>query len=75
MDIYDNCNLYPDNWESSRTELSGIFDKINCIVGDVILKVKPQPQEGITVFQSMGMAVEDATVAQMILEKHKRANN
>lgn len=52
--------------------MAEIFDKITGIVGDVIMGVKPQPTEGITVFQSMGMAVEDATVAQMVLEKHNQ---
>lgn len=74
QDIYDNCQLYPDNWESSRTELAGIFDKITGIVGEVILKLKPLPAIGITVFQSMGMAAEDAVVAQMVLEKSKQVD-
>lgn len=75
MEVYNNCSLYPDNWEFAQTALSEIFDKINGIVGDVILKLKPQPKEGISVFQSYGMAVEDVTVAQMILEKLKKTNN
>lgn len=38
------------------------------------MKQKPQPVDGITVFQSMGMAVEDAAVAQMVLQKHRRTS-
>lgn len=71
-DIYASCLLYPDNWESAKTELAGIFDKITGIVGEVMLGIKPQPVDGISVFQSMGMAVEDVVVAQMVLEKHKK---
>lgn len=37
-----------------------------------MLGIKPQPVDGISVFQSMGMAVEDVVVAQMVLEKHKK---
>lgn len=71
--IYEDCKLYPDNWESARTELAGIFDKVTGIVGEVIRGIKPQPNGGITVFQSLGMAVEDATVAQMVLNKFKQS--
>lgn len=54
--------------------MAGIFDKVTGIVGEVIRGLKPQPNGGITVFQSLGMAVEDATVAQMVLNKFKQSH-
>lgn len=70
--IYESSQVYTDHWEGAKTELAGIMDKLTGIVGEVILGQKPQPENGITVFQSMGMGVEDIGVAQMIFEKHQQ---
>lgn len=41
-------------------------------VGDIINGTIARSNDGITVFQSMGMAVEDAAVGQMIFEMFKK---
>lgn len=44
-------------------------------VGDLINGKITRLNNGITVFQSMGMAVEDAAVGQMIYEMFKQKSN
>lgn len=61
-----------DNWASARTELQTLKANIVGQVGDVINEKIARVNNGITVFQSMGMAVEDAAVGQMIFELYKK---
>lgn len=71
-ELYLACNVYVDNWASARTELQTLKANIVGQVGDVINKKIQRVDNGITVFQSMGMAVEDAAVGQMIFEMYKK---
>ncbi|XP_058985795.1 ketimine reductase mu-crystallin-like [Musca domestica] len=69
QDIYDNGVVYVDSLVSAKTELKDLKAKIVGEVGEVI-RNKGQRSENnrITIFQSMGIAAEDATVAQAVYE-------
>lgn len=71
-DVYSDklTQIYVDNLGSARTELSPLYDSIVAEVGDLINGAKESPSTGITIFHSMGMAVEDAAVAEAVLQKH-----
>lgn len=61
-----------DNWTSAKTELQTLKANIVGQVGDIINGKISRVNNGLTVFQSMGMAVEDAAVGQMIFEMYKK---
>lgn len=61
-----------DNWASAKTELPTLKANIVGQVGDIINGKIERVNNGITVFQSMGMAVEDASVGQMVFEMFKK---
>ncbi|XP_053958981.1 ketimine reductase mu-crystallin isoform X1 [Anastrepha ludens] len=65
-DIYDHAKVYIDSWENAKTELKGLKADIIGEVGEVINFGKYPQEDKITVFQSMGMAAEDVTVAQAV---------
>ncbi|XP_061397730.1 ketimine reductase mu-crystallin [Musca vetustissima] len=70
QDIYDNGVVYVDSLVSAQTELKGLKANIVGEIGDVIRnKGQRQEQNRITIFQSMGIAAEDATVAQAVYEE------
>lgn len=71
-ELYLNCSVYVDNWASAKTELKTLKANIVGQVGDIINGKISRINNGITVFQSMGMAVEDAAVGQMIFEMFKK---
>ncbi|XP_055911244.1 ketimine reductase mu-crystallin [Eupeodes corollae] len=71
QDIYDVASVYIDYWAGAKTELAGLRTNIVCEVGEVIINDKKTPEKGITVFQSLGMAVEDAAVAQAVYQHLK----
>ncbi|CAD6998807.1 ketimine reductase mu-crystallin [Ceratitis capitata] len=65
-DIYDNAKVYIDSWENAKKELVGLQAEIIGEVGEVINSSKYPLNDKITIFQSMGMAAEDVTVAQSV---------
>ncbi|XP_017782147.1 PREDICTED: ketimine reductase mu-crystallin [Nicrophorus vespilloides] len=73
-DIYKDANIYVDYWSGANTELAGLLDKgfkFECEVGDLVngKTRNPHPSK-VTIFQSLGMAVEDCAMARMIYDKH-----
>ncbi|XP_055844838.1 ketimine reductase mu-crystallin-like [Episyrphus balteatus] len=70
QDIYDVASVYVDYWTGAKTELTGLKTNFVCEVGEVILSGKC-PEKGISVFQSLGMAVEDAAVGQAVFQNLK----
>ncbi|XP_055844837.1 ketimine reductase mu-crystallin-like [Episyrphus balteatus] len=74
QDIYDVAPVYIDSWAGAKTELAGLKTNLVCEVGEVIFDGGMCPKQGISVFQSLGMAVEDAAVAQAVYQKLKRNN-
>ncbi|XP_055710386.1 ketimine reductase mu-crystallin [Phlebotomus papatasi] len=71
QNVYDVAKVYTDHWEGARAELKDLKAEITGLVGEVLCQKKPSPSGGITIFQSLGMALEDATTAQLIFEKYK----
>lgn len=69
-ELYKKVKVYIDSWANAEVELKGLDADIVGQVGDVITNKKPTPSSGRTVFQSMGMAVEDAVVAEVIYQKY-----
>ncbi|XP_073827884.1 ketimine reductase mu-crystallin [Musca autumnalis] len=69
QDIYDNGVVYVDSLVSAKTELKDLKATIVGEVGDVIRNRGQRSENNrITIFQSMGIAAEDATVAQAVYE-------
>ncbi|XP_059609414.1 ketimine reductase mu-crystallin [Phlebotomus argentipes] len=71
QNVYDASKVYTDHWEGAKTELKELKAEIVGLVGEVLGQKKPTPSAGITIFQSLGMALEDATSAQVIVEAYK----
>ncbi|XP_055842720.1 ketimine reductase mu-crystallin-like [Episyrphus balteatus] len=71
QDIYDIAPVYVDSLNGAKTDLADLKTNIVCAVGEVILGVGKCPEKGISVFQSLGMAVEDAAVAQAVFQYRK----
>uniref|UniRef100_A0A182N296 Ketimine reductase mu-crystallin n=1 Tax=Anopheles dirus TaxID=7168 RepID=A0A182N296_9DIPT len=82
QDVYDDCQVYIDHWEGARKELATLRSNIVGEVGEVILReshpkgasLLPKP-DGMSVFQSLGMASEDVTVGRLVYEKHLKAHD
>ncbi|XP_058832996.1 ketimine reductase mu-crystallin isoform X2 [Topomyia yanbarensis] len=70
QDIYDHCQVFIDYWDGARAELAALKANIVGEIGEVMLEKKIIPTGGITVFQSLGMAVEDAVIARLFYTKH-----
>uniref|UniRef100_A0A1Q3FJH3 Ketimine reductase mu-crystallin n=1 Tax=Culex tarsalis TaxID=7177 RepID=A0A1Q3FJH3_CULTA len=75
QDIYDECNVFIDYWNGAKAELANLKSTIVGEVGEVLLKQKAVPSVGITVFQSLGMAVEDAAIGKLFYSKYLKKMN
>ncbi|XP_055298600.1 ketimine reductase mu-crystallin [Sitodiplosis mosellana] len=73
-DIYTDpdTKIYVDSNDGARSELKTLIAPIVCEVGDIINGRSTAPAGGITIFHSMGMAVEDVAVGQALFEKFKK---
>lgn len=73
-DTYKASDVYVDNLNGARSELGGINKlgvEFKGQIGDLITgKVPPPLPEAMTVFQSLGMAVEDCAMARLIYDLH-----
>ncbi|EDW07596.2 ketimine reductase mu-crystallin [Drosophila mojavensis] len=65
-DIYQESLVYVDCMENARHELVGLPAPIAGEVGDVIINGNYPDEQALTIFQSMGMASEDACVAEAV---------
>lgn len=74
VDLYKMACVYTDTMASAETELKGLLELGITIeeVGDIINGTKSADRGMITVFQSLGMAVEDAVSAKLIYEEYKK---
>ncbi|KAM7347128.1 ketimine reductase mu-crystallin [Cochliomyia hominivorax] len=68
QDIYDQSVVYVDSMASAKVELKDLKARIVGEVGEVIRNGKRSENERVTIYQSMGIAAEDATVAQAIYD-------
>jgi ornithine cyclodeaminase/alanine dehydrogenase-like protein (mu-crystallin family) len=71
MGLYQTANVFIESNVGIQTELKGIEQYINGEIGDVIKGRKEirQKNSDRTIFQSMGNAIEDGLMANMIYEK------
>lgn len=65
-ELYLKGQLYVDTMTGAKIELKGLNAEIIGEVGEVINGFKPTPKDGITIFQSMGMACEDVLLAEAV---------
>ncbi|XP_055844836.1 ketimine reductase mu-crystallin-like [Episyrphus balteatus] len=72
QDIYDVAPVYIEYWAGAKADLADLKTNIVCEVGEVILGSGKCPENGISVFHSMGMAVEDAAVVQAVYQNLKK---
>ncbi|KAJ6641055.1 Ketimine reductase mu-crystallin [Pseudolycoriella hygida] len=70
--VYENGKIYVDSWTGAEAELKTLNYPIEGEVGEVINGVKETPTQALTIFQSLGMAVEDAVVGQLIVELYEK---
>ncbi|XP_037812511.1 ketimine reductase mu-crystallin [Lucilia sericata] len=75
QDIYDQSVVYVDSMVSAKVELKDLKARIIGEVGEVIRNGKRTENERITIYQSMGIAAEDATVAQAIYDATIKDNS
>lgn len=73
-DVYEKSKIYVDSWAGAESELKNLNYPIEGEVGEVINGILRTPTQPLTIFHSMGMAVEDAATAQLIMELYKRDN-
>lgn len=73
LDVYQHSDVFIESNVGIQTELKGIEAYISGEVGEIIMgrkQLKPLSESGRkTLFQSMGNAIEDGVMADMIYEK------
>ncbi|KAG5877036.1 hypothetical protein JTB14_006517 [Gonioctena quinquepunctata] len=73
--LYFESDVYIDHWEGAKKELAGLESagvKFKGEIGGVIRgDFKTNDQDRITIFQSLGMAVEDCVMARLIFDLYK----
>ncbi|KAK5641569.1 hypothetical protein RI129_010116 [Pyrocoelia pectoralis] len=78
-EVYKASNVYIDHWEGARDELKHLLDigiQFKGQIGDLICgSIKPPSEKSITIFESLGMAVEDCAMARMIYDLHVEKSN
>ncbi|XP_014246893.1 ketimine reductase mu-crystallin isoform X2 [Cimex lectularius] len=73
--IYRNAILVVDEMEAAQKELKGLLEKSINIwgeVGAVITGQNTLPNSEITIFHSLGMAIEDVLTAQLVYKIYKQ---
>lgn len=76
--IYDEADIYVDHYSGANSELKGLLEKGHKFKGEVggLINGTITPTPGkITIFQSLGMAVEDVAVARLVYDLYKSRNN
>jgi thiomorpholine-carboxylate dehydrogenase len=74
MDIYQSARVYVESSVGLQTELKGIASLVSGEIGAIIDGRKQRDADGMTnggrsVFQSMGNAIEDGVMANLIYQK------
>lgn len=73
MDVYQNSKVFIESRVGIETELRGIEAYVSGEIGEIIEGRKQLSDDGDvarkTLFQSMGNAIEDGVMANLILEK------
>lgn len=66
LKVYRNSKLYADSWTGVKSELKTLDCPVEGEVGEIINKSKVVTKHPRTIFHSLGMAVTDAVVAQVV---------
>lgn len=69
MDIYESSLVFIESNVGIQTELKGIGAFVSGEIGEVIVGRKGSYATGKSVFQSMGNALEDGVMANLIYQK------
>ncbi|XP_037932397.1 ketimine reductase mu-crystallin-like [Teleopsis dalmanni] len=69
-DVYEKAAIYTDS-RAHAQEIKNLPGPIVAEVGEVIKEMEYPPIEGITIFQCMGMAAEDAPVAHIVYNAYR----
>lgn len=70
MDVYQSANVYIESNVGIQTELKGIEQYIDGEIGEIITGRKQHSNtKNVTLFQSMGNAIEDGVMANLIYQK------
>ena len=72
MDVYRAASVYIESIVGIQTELKGIEEFIDGEIGEIIVgkkRLPDTPPPRATVFQSMGNAIEDGVMANLIYQK------
>lgn len=73
MDIYQSSSVYIESYIGLQTELKGIEQFVSGEVGEIItgkkFLYKLVSNKNVSVFQSMGNAIEDGIMANMVYQK------
>lgn len=70
-DIYEKAAIYTDSFASADGELKGLKEQgfeILGEIGELTSGEKRREHNGVIVFQSLGMAAEDAVAAKLVLD-------
>ncbi|XP_046659618.1 ketimine reductase mu-crystallin-like [Homalodisca vitripennis] len=77
LDVYKHSTVVVDAWDSARNELRGLIDsgiELFCELGELIREVKRLPGTSkFTIFQSLGMSLEDIATAKLIYNQVSKA--
>ncbi|XP_069701560.1 ketimine reductase mu-crystallin isoform X2 [Periplaneta americana] len=74
-ELYRNVSIYTDTMAAAKVELKGLAEMgvtIKGEVGEIINGTTSVDRKEITVFQSLGMAVEDVVSAKLIYDEYKK---
>jgi len=69
LDIYQSASVFIESNVGVQTELKGIQSYISGEIGQVIEGRKHGTEAAVSVFQSMGNALEDGVMANLIYQK------
>ena len=74
-DIYKTSTVYVSDWIGVEKELQGLETNMGGLMGDVITSKTSPPNSGVTIFQSIGMGLYDATLAQFVYNKYMTSSD
>lgn len=66
LGVYKKSKIYVDSWTGAKNELKTLDCPVEGEVGEIINKSKLVTSHPRTIFHSLGMAVVDAAVAQVV---------
>lgn len=74
LKLYQSSKLYVDSWTGAKNELKSLDCPVEAEIGELINKRKVVTKHPRTIFHSLGMAVTDAAVAQIVETLYHKNN-